>query len=486
MGKPSICVLTEQEIESIHLASLDILESVGVYLPIREVLDIAASNGAQVDYVKKIAKFPSGVAKEFISKAPSEFTLYSRNSKFNMNLRPGNMYFGVGGGATRFVDIRTGAIREATLSDLDELVTIADLLGNSSIVGELVVPVDVDGDVAPQYMWASALKNSYKHVNMYVSDGNHINDGIKMASAIVGNEEELAKKPIIDFFGCVGQPLTYEEKLLDGFVEVARHKIPLLVQSGVMAGATGPVTLAGTLALSNAEVLSGIIIAEMVNPGTPVVYTSWCRIFDMRAANVSISGPEYALFRMAVGQLVRRYYEVPICQGGFAVDSKILDMQAGYEQYIAVISMLAGTNLVLGYQMDEGNITSPLHWVISDELAEGYLRIMKGFDVNDATLALDVIRSVGVGPGRNFLATQHSHDHVREEHWLNYRVTERRSLSAWQRDGAKDVRQRAREWLDKKLKAYNPDPLPIDVQKELDKIVKEAGKRAEKSQAFRN
>jgi trimethylamine--corrinoid protein Co-methyltransferase len=298
-----------------------------------------------------------------------------------------------------------------------------------------------------------------------------------MASAVSGSEEELVKKPLIDFLGCVGQPLTYESKLITGFMEAAKHKMPIYVQSGAMAGATGPATLAGTLALCNAEILSGIVIVQMTNPGTPVIYMNWARIFDMKAANVSFNSPEFVMLRIAVGQLVRRCYHIPFCSPGFQVDSKMLDVQAGYEKYVTLISMLSGANIMLGETVAGANYTDPLGWVIDDELAANYKQIMKGLSVNNETLALDVVRSVGTGPGRNFLGTKHTHRHFRENQWLDYAISDRRSDSIWEKDGAKDAKQRAREKLQQKLRTYQPEPLPLTVQQELDRIVNDAKKR---------
>jgi len=464
-------------VDSVHKASLDILQNVGIYVTVKDALDMLARNGALVDYEKNIAKFPPDVVMDYVRKAPGETTLYSRNSKFDMFLKPGNAYFGFGPGPTRFLDIDTGRAREASLKDLEKLATLADALENFSFVSELVTPTDVPPTVATQYIWASVLKNSSKHMQMYIEGADYVRDGVAMGSAISGSEEALVKKPIIDFFGCVGQPLTYETKLINGFMEAAKHKIPIYVQSGAMAGATGPATLAGTLALCNAEILSGIVIVQMTNPGTPVVYTNWGRIFDMKSANVTFNSPEFVMLRIAIGQLVRRCYHLPFASPGFQVDSKMLDVQAGYEKYVTLISMLAGANVMLGETVAGANHTDPLGWIIDDELAAYYKEIMKGFSVNQETLALDVIRSVGTGPGRNFLATKHTHSHFREHQWLNYFISDRRSVSIWEKDGAKDAKQRAREKLQERLRTHQPEPLPNDVQQELDRIVSEAEKR---------
>ena len=478
MAKPTINILTDEELESVHLTSFKILEDVGAYLPSKEILRMLADNGAQVNYTTNIARFPRGVVKEYISKAPSEFTLAARDEDYNMNLRPGNFYFGIGSGAVRFRDVETGEARTATVSDFENLIKISDVLSNFSFVGEAVTPIDVPPDLAAQYMWASLLKHSRKHIHMYLNDPLSVRDGINMASAVVGSEEELVRKPIIDFLACIGQPLTFEKRFLEGFVEAAKHGIPLWVHSGAMAGATGPVTLAGTLALCNAEILGGITIAQMTRPGTPVIYTNWARIFDMKSQNVTFGSPEFAMLRIATGQLVRKYYRIPFSNAGFQTDSKLLDAQNGYDAHTTLIGMLAGSNLLLGSTIDGANMTDPLSWVINNELAAHYRQIIKGFRVDEMTLAFDIVKSVGAGPGHNFLATKHTHDHLREQHWLDYAISERRPFSLWEKDGSKDTRQRAKVWLQSKLKAYKPEPLSVDVQRNIDQVLEQAKSRS--------
>jgi trimethylamine--corrinoid protein Co-methyltransferase len=311
---------------------------------------------------------------------------------------------------------------------------------------------------------------------LYVNDPDSVLDAIKMGSAVAGCEEDLVKKPIFNFLAALGQPLTWDLNFIKGFVEAARHGLPVMVHSGVMAGATGPVTLAGTLALSNAEILSGITIIQMVNPGTPVIYTNYARIFDMKAGNVCLAGPEFALLRLAAGQLARQYH-LPYTCAGFSTDSKTLDVQNGFEMYVALMSLMAGANVLLGGHLDEGAAIDPLSWIVDDEVAASYLRIMRGFEVDDLTLALDVIKEVGVGPGKNFMTNKHTHDHLRQEHWLDYSITERRTYRAWELDGAKDTKQKAKERLKEKLKSYKPDPLPLSVQTEIDNVVDQAKKR---------
>jgi trimethylamine:corrinoid methyltransferase-like protein len=280
---------------------------------------------------------------------------------------------------------------------------------------------------------------------------------------------------------CVGQPLTYEKAFLEGIIEAAKHKIPLFLDSGAAAGATGPATLAGTLALANAEILSAITIAQLVSPGIPVIYANWARAFDLRSETISFCGPEYALMRIAGGQLAERY-NLLLAQGGFQADSKILDLQASYEKHIALISLLAGTDLIVGSGMlDAASVVDPLNFIIDDEIAASYSRIERGLEVNEETLALDILKSVGPGPGHNFLGTEYAFRHFRKETWLDYAITERRPRSLWRRDGSKDMKQRALDKARHTLKTHCPDPLAPDIQAELDRIVKQAEKRAAKT-----
>jgi trimethylamine--corrinoid protein Co-methyltransferase len=207
---------------------------------------------------------------------------------------------------------------------------------------------------------------------------------------------------------------------------------------------------------------------------------NWARVFDLRSETINFCGPEYALMRISGGQMARRY-GIPLIQGGFQADAKILDLQASYEKYIGLISLLAGTNMIVGSGMlDAASVVDPLNFIIDDEIAASYTRINKGLEVNVETLALDVIKSVGAGPGRNFLNTAHTLKHFRKETWLDYTISERRPRSIWIKDGSKDMKQRALEKARKILMTHQPLPLDKDVQTELDGIVRSAEKRAAK------
>ena len=335
--------------------------------------------------------------------------------------------------------------------------------------------------VSSQHTWATVLRKLSKNCEIYVGDADGVRDAIRLASAIVGSEDELVKKPIIHFLSCVGQPLTYEKAFLEGFIEAARRKIPIVMQSGAAAGATGPATLAGTFALVNAEILSEIILSQVMSPGLPVVYANWARTFDMKSQVICFAGPEYVLMRIAAGQMVERY-KIPLAMGGFQADSKVLDIQGGYEKYVALISVLAGSNLIIGSGMlDAASILDPLNFVLDDELAASYSRVMRGMEVNADTLAFNVIKAVGSGPGRNFLAQEHTLRNVRKESWLGYRIFERRPWELWKRDGAKDTRQRAKERTLEIINEHQPEPLPPDVDRDLNRILKEIEARAVRS-----
>lgn len=162
-------------------------------------------------------------------------------------------------------------------------------------------------------------------------------------------------------------------------------------------------------------------------------------------------------------------------------NSKILDLQASYEKYVGLISLLAGTKMIIGIGMlDAASVVDPLNFIIDDEIAASYSRIKKGLQVSEETPALDVIKSVGPGPGHNFLGTEHAFKHFRKETWLDYTITERRPRSLWRRDGSKDIKQRALDKTRHILKTHEPEPLAREIQAELDQTVKEVEARAAK------
>jgi trimethylamine--corrinoid protein Co-methyltransferase len=273
--------------------------------------------------------------------------------------------------------------------------------------------------------------------------------------------------------------LQLSEELTAGLMVYAKYGQPVLVAPEAQAGATAPVTLAGVLAQQNAEVLSGIVIAELVNPGAPVFYGTVSTIMDMKTGNLAYGAVEAGLINVAAAQLAQ-YYGLPSRGTGGSTESKIPDAQAGLEKALTLMmAALAGINFIYSAAGSlESTLTASYEQaVIDNEICGMVSRALRGIRINDETLATDIIDAVG--PGGQFLTQKHTLEHLKKEHYITTLVN-REKRDKWEAAGSKDLWETARQEAKKILKEHQPEPLDRDVEEELKRIIKEVEKRESK------
>jgi trimethylamine--corrinoid protein Co-methyltransferase len=469
-------ILTKDELSQIHDASLEVLASAGVQVDDSAARELLGEAGARVDKSNGLVKIPESLVHEALRRAPKEFALYGRDGVEPLRLGQWDTYFTTGGYATYVYDLSTGARREVTSSDLADAVRLADALPNCDLIANLpAAPRDVPQTTLDRHQWAIGLTNTRKHVLSEARGYESVKDAIAMATAIAGSTDALKKRPIITFDVTTISPLTQDRLQTQEIVGGARNGIPVSISPGPMAGASSPVTLAGTMAQANAEFLSGLVISQVASPGAPVIYASWARHLDQKTANVSMGTPEFALLRVCQAQL-GRYYGLPTRGGGLVTDSKIVDAQDGYEKMATcLIPAMAGLNIVAGMAMvDSLNTMSYEQFLLDEEIVGFAKRILNGIDVTAEKIASDLIKSIG--PGGSFLGAKHSLKHFREELWMP-QISDRTTWSQWHERGEKSAEVRAREVAKKILASHQPSALPADVEKKIWSIVREAEKR---------
>ena len=314
------------------------------------------------------------------------------------------------------------------------------------------------------------LQNTTKHCFTGALGEDGARDVIRMASLVAGSESELEKNPLFSFILCTVSPLTHDARNTETAMELARHKAPIIFACESICGGTAPVTLGGTLVLQNAEVLSANVIAQLTNPGTPVIYGAVSSPMDMRNGSIVMGVPEVALLGVAVTQLAQ-YYGIPLYSMAGISDSKIPDAQAAYEKSLQqVLVGLTGGNLIHNAAgMLDKMITGSLEqMVIDDEIIGMVKRIMRGIEINTDTLATDIIDKVG--PGGNFLGEKHTRKYYQSEHDLST-LSDRLTREAWEKKGSKDVVQRAKEAVKRRLEIHKVEPLDLEIREMLEKIV---------------
>ena len=472
-------ILTRDALYEIHSATLEILERIGVKVDEQKALRMLGDAGAHINDKEKIAKIPQYLVEEAIKKAPSGFVLYGRDPKDKLRFEEKKVYFGMGGGSMHVLDLETGKRRASTLKDAENFFRLSDALENIHQCGYSVVhPGDIPSSAAYLHAMLSGFKNTTKPLEGETGGQLDAMDSIRMASVVAGGEEELKKRPMLLGYHNPVSPLQHSKELTEGLLLYAKHRQPLIVAPEAQAGATAPVTLAGLLAQQNAEILSGIVIAELANPGAPVLYGTVSTIMDMKTGNLSYGAIEAGLINVATAQLAH-YYNLP-SRGTCGNASKKSDIQAGFEQAMTLMmAAFAGINFIHNAAgcLESTLIASYEQAVIDNEICGMVSRALRGIRTSDETLALDVIEDVG--SGGQYLTQQHTLEYLEKEHYIPT-IINREKWERWERAGSKDLREVAREKAKTILKEHQPEPLDQNIEEELKKIIREVEERERK------
>lgn len=434
-------------------------------------LKLVADAGVDVDASKKIARIPQHLVKESLVKAPSTIRLYSRDGKHDILLEGNRVHYDPGSAALYLLDSRTGEIRRPVSKDLADFVRLADALDNIHAQSTALVVSDVPDAIVDRYRLYVVLKNSPKPIVTGTFSIDGLYDMKDMLAAVVGGEKELARKPMAIFDLCPSAPFKWGEFIAQNLIDCAKYGIPAEILPMPQLGATGPVTLAGSLVQLNAEFLSGLVLSQLANPGAPVIYGGSPTTFDMRYLTARLGAIETIMMGCAYAQMAK-YYDLPTHMYLGLSDTKIVDAQAGFESGLGItLGALAGVNMMSGPGMlDFENCQSFEKLVIDDTICGMALRLIKGIDVNDQTLAVDAIRRVGVGG--HYLADKHTMEWFKKELLIPSDLVDRQNLNAWKKLGSKDTVQRARDIVQRILKDHKPDPLPADIEKNLDDVAR--------------
>jgi len=429
-------------------------------------LNLLKEYGCEVNLEKKLAYMPQHLVKECLDKAPSIVRLYSRNRKHDLLIGKDNVIFNPGSTAIYFADHETGEVRRPLSKDLVELVKLVDDLKFIHAQSTALVPSDVPEEISDLYRLYLVLKNSPKTVITGAFTKQGLIDMKQMLCIVIGGEKELTRKPMAIFDACPSAPLMWSDITSQNLIDCAKHNIPAEIIPMPQVGATGPVTLAGSLVQFNAEFLSGLVLSQMTNPGAPVIYGGSPTVFDMRHGTARLGAIETMMLGCAYSQ-IGKYYGLPTHMYTGLSDSKEIDAQCGLESGIGtILGALAGINVISGPGMLNFESCQSLEkLVIDNEICGMALRFVEGIAVNDDTLALQVIGKVG--PGGHYLAEKHTREWLEKEQLLPSEVVDRLTLEAWRRQGSKSIIERARGVVDKTLREHIPEPLSTDVEREL-------------------
>jgi len=464
-------LLSKQQKERIHLASLKILEEVGVMIQNEAALNLVADHGAEVDAKKQIARIPQYLVNDALVKAPSTISMFSRDGKNDLVLETNRVHFDPGSSTYYLLDSETLEIRRPISKELADFVRLTDALEHIQAQSTALVVSDVPTEVGDSYRLYIVLKNSPKTIVTGSFGTGGLSDMKDMLAAVVGGEEELARKPMAIFDACPSAPLKWGDFIIQDVMDCARYGIPAEILPMPQLGATGPVTLAGSLAQLNAEFLSGLVVSQLTNPGAPIIYGGSPTTFDMRHCTARLGAIETVMLGCAYAQM-GKFYGLPTHMYLGLTDTKLVDAQAGLESATGImLGALAGINVISGPGMlDLENCLSYEKLVIDDTICGMAERLIRGVDVNDDTLALDAIRRVGAGG--HFLGDRHTVEWFKKELFIPSELIDRLDLKLWKEQGSKDTFTRAKEIARKIIGDHKPEPLPPDIEKDLDQVTR--------------
>lgn len=464
--------LTSSEIAQIHNTSMQILADVGVVFFDAEALDVFRRHGAKVN--GRSVHLTEKQVMDAVAQAPSRFVIRARNPAKSVTVGGGTPLFVPGYGAPFILD--ENGRRQPTLCDYENLIRLADALPNQDLSGTLLVqPVDVEPCRAPPHLLYTNICCSDKPFMGSAAGGDGATHTLAMAGILFDESADaLAERPVTLALIDSLSPLQYSAEISAALVAYARQRQPVIVASLIMAGATGPMTLAGVLAQQNAEILAGITLAQLINPGTPVIYGSASTTMDMRTGTLAIGSPEMAQLVTASAQMAR-HYGLPSRGGGGLTDANGVDAQAGFESMLGLLTAVhSGIDLILHAA---GILSSYLafsydKFVLDDEICGLVRHTRRGVPVSAETLAQDVIAAVG--PGGNFLEQDHTVEHCRTAAWEPH-LAARESIEGWLTGDRRDVAQRARRRWQTLLATHEPPPLDATTQRQLQRYVNENG-----------
>ncbi|MDO8685720.1 MAG: trimethylamine methyltransferase family protein [Clostridiales bacterium] len=462
-------VLSQKDMDLIHQSSLDVLEKIGLIVESRKVLDILKEGGCDVDYDTQLVKFPKKVVKKCIKTLPSKINLYDRDGNLAITLGDGGRYCASGHNAVFTLLDESGARRDSTVKDVEDFAIISDYLSEVDVVGVPVMPQDATPQTTLLYAIKAILENSKKPV-FFSSESEYINQAaIEMGKIILGKESLAGGSNLISQLSTTS-PLYWERGAVEALYVVAKEGIPVDFLPQPITGVTAPYTLAGILTIHNTEVLSGIVIAQMINPGTPVIYGAAWTTYEMKLSSVLIGRPESSLLRIAGAQMAH-YYNIPSHTTSPDNDSNVHDEQAAWEKILSIISGIIGANdMIVNLGMFGTGMTISMEQLVMDnEMCRIVRRFLKGIEVSEDTIAFDTIANVG--PRGTYLMEEHTLENLKSGEHVELSISNAAIYEMWKSKGSKNVVQKAQDKVLEILEKGNKCPLQPEIKQKLADII---------------
>ena len=462
---PQFNVLSEEQCQELYNAALECLERIGVKVYNEHGRQLLERAGAHVG--GELVKIPRSIIQKTLKQAPGSFRLWDREGEFSFQVAPHQIQFGPGPTCTYFKDPVTGERRKAKRGDAGLTAKICDALENIDFVMSLSMYDDVTPVLSPVYEFADMIINTRKPIAAWANDIETLTAIYEIAKCVKGDEQELIDKPNIVYFSTYHSPLQHLDEKTATILWAAEKGIPVVYLGGPTVGIESPITAASGLVIYLASALSGLAMVQLKRPGAPMAIGGLPMIMDMFTARPAYGSPEMCLNTAAASELAY-YLNLPFMGTAGSTESKLLDAQSGMEITAQILmSALSGAGLVhdMGF-LDCADIGSLELLVLANEVIGYVKRIMRGIEVNQKTIMLELIEKVG--PGGYFISEPQSARLCRQEVWVPV-LSDRLPYSQWKATGGFSMEDRVKLRLVDILNHHISPEIPQDI---LEKILK--------------
>lgn len=459
---------TQAEMGQVHSAALEVLAETGTIVHHPEAVDLLVGAGASLKNENHLF-IPEKLVQDALDAAPPSVTIFNRHGDPAMVLEGKNVYYGTGSDCPNLLDTDTGQRKPFDSADVEKSIRLVDALPNIDFTMSNGLAADVDPFVQYQHKFAMMVRNTTKPQVIIAENGQCIDDITEIAACVVGGRESLRQKPIFILYDEPTSPLVHTREAVEKLLFMAENGLPINYSPGMMAGASGPITIAGAITLAIAEILAGLVIHQLKNAGAPYIFGAGMSPIDMRSLQPTYSAPEAMMAQAGVCQIGRSLYKIPTWGFAGCSASKVCDEQAINEAstYIMMAGLM-GTNLVhdVGY-LESGLTYSFDLLVMCDEFIGQMRRNMEGIKVDRDHLAVEAIKRVG--PGGDFLSDEHTVSFFRQN-WFPG-ITDRNAFDTWEQAGASTMGQRVKEKIGTLLNNHQPEALPLEIDQKIDEIL---------------
>ncbi|OKY78403.1 MAG: Trimethylamine:corrinoid methyltransferase, MttB2 [Candidatus Methanohalarchaeum thermophilum] len=461
-------VFGEKEISEVHRNTLRIMEQVGLRVRSKDILEFLGDNGCEVDFDEQMVYVPSYLVEECIDSDPSSFRLGARDSENDVMFQQGRSYFCSCSGPINVLDQEEG-INESTKKDLDDSVRLSDALKNIDIVWpQFSLPND---PLLGLHEMDSALSNSTKHIGLLNWYGrNLVGKQIDILREVAGGEQELRERPLATLYVEPTSPLSMAEEHAEAILEWTDHDLPYINFPIQFTGSTSPVTLAGSVSQALAESFLGLVIGQLNNPGNPFIGGVWPFPMDLKEGKSPYFAAEALLIQSISGQMAD-FYGIPVFGTGGCTNSYFPDAQMGTEMAMTLMGAFYGGETLIhdiGYT-GAGDASSMENMVFANEIIEIFKKQSKGVDVNEDTLAFDLVKKIG--PGGDFVSTEHTQNNLDKIFSPEFLKREKMDFL---RDKSKKAMKKVRKKMKSILEEHEPKPLSSSTQEKIDQVIKES------------